>query len=92
MKVLSADIGGTNARFAMAKMTPDGIAWLDRRVFSSQKASFEAALREIIRTWDEIDDVRAVVIAAAGPVELAAVGALFRGQLQDMVNNGGGDA
>ncbi len=69
MKVLSADIGGTNARFAMAKMTPDGIAWLDRRVFSSQKASFEAALREIIRTWDGIDDVRAVVIAAAGPVE-----------------------
>ena len=69
MKVLSADIGGTNARFALANLTPEGAVWLNRRVFSSQEASFEEALREIIRTRDGIDDVRAVVIAAAGPVE-----------------------
>lgn len=69
MKVLSADIGGTNARFALANLTPEGAVWLNRRVFSSQEASFEEALREIIRTRDGIDDVRTVVIAAAGPVE-----------------------
>ena len=69
MKDLSADIGGTNARFALANLTPEGAVWLNRRVFSSQEASFEEALREIIRTRDGIDDVRAVVIAAAGPVE-----------------------
>ena len=69
MKVLSADIGGTNARFALAELTNEGVTWLEHNVFSSQEATFESALRKILRTWKDIRAVRFIVIAAAGPVE-----------------------
>ena len=69
MRVLAADIGGTNARFAVFE-TKDGAPFLLRKnVFSSQTSSFEAALKTIQSSWTEVGNLDAVSVAAAGPVD-----------------------
>ncbi len=69
MRVLAADIGGTNARFAVFE-TKDGLPSLLRKnVFSSQTSSFEAALKTIQSSWLEAQNIDAVSVAAAGPVD-----------------------
>lgn len=69
MRVLAADIGGTNARFAVFE-TKDGRPFLLRKnVFSSQSSSFEEALKVIQSSWPEAQNLDAVSVAAAGPVD-----------------------
>ncbi len=69
MRVLAADIGGTNARFALYEVQGEKSFLLQKTVISSQEKSFEAALEEIKTRWPEAASTNAVSIAAAGPVD-----------------------
>ena len=69
MRILAADIGGTNARFALYEVQGEKSFLLQKTVVSSQENSFEAALRKVKTRWPEAASVDAVSIAAAGPVD-----------------------
>lgn len=69
MKVLAADIGGTNARFAVVEANPSGVSLLQKKTFSSGTTSFNAILQEIQDTWDAARELDRICVAAAGPVD-----------------------
>ncbi len=69
MRVLAADIGGTNARFAVFETKDGKSSLLHKNVFSSQTSSFEAALKTIQSSWPEARNLDAISVAAAGPVD-----------------------
>ncbi|WP_193162068.1 glucokinase [Microbulbifer hainanensis] len=74
MTSIVADIGGTNARFAIARSTADGYQLEALKVVDCQRFSgFDAALRHWLDSLDQPVPERAC-IAAAGPVEKTAAG------------------
>ena len=73
MRVLAADIGGTNARFAVFETKDGQVSLLHKNVFSSQTSSFETALKTIQSSWIEAKALDAISVAAAGPVNSGVI-------------------
>jgi glucokinase len=68
-RILVADVGGTNARFAIATLGPDGIALSDSHTFpSASQPSLEAAALAYRARVPDVALARAS-IAIAGPVK-----------------------
>jgi len=66
-KVLAADIGATNARFALYETGAKGLCTLREETFSSQSGSFMSALQQIREHWDEaLSGLDGIGVAAAG--------------------------
>jgi glucokinase len=69
-RVLAADVGGTNARFAIAERAGPGVHLVVQRTYpSAQFASFEPALRAFLAQAGGAASVRTGVIAFAGPID-----------------------
>lgn len=68
--VLAADVGGTNARFALAERAEGAVRLIAQRTYpSAQFASFEPALRAFLAETRGAANVRTGVIAFAGPID-----------------------
>jgi glucokinase len=69
-RVLAADVGGTNARFAIAERDGDGVRLVTQRTYESARfPSFEPALRTFLAEAGTAANVRNGVIAFAGPID-----------------------
>jgi glucokinase len=69
-RILAADVGGTNARFAIAERAPNGVHLIVQRTYpSAQFPSFEPALRNFLAEAGSAASVRTGVIAFAGPID-----------------------
>jgi glucokinase len=69
-RVLAADVGGTNARFAIAERAGDEVHLIVQRTYPSARfPSFEPALRNFLAEAGNAASVRTGVIAFAGPID-----------------------
>lgn len=69
MKILAADIGGTNSRFALFDTDP--LRLVERLTVSSRRENFSQVLDSLLAEKPQLDPMQAeiVVLAVAGPIE-----------------------